>query len=199
MSGKDPQRSCISCRMTRDKKDLLRFVLAPDLTLVPDLLSKLPGRGAYTCLNRDCLKSAAQKGQFARAFKGEVKFEGSDPLIDQIVVKLHDRIGSYLALSNKAGKVVSGSDRVMESIKKRKSGFVFIATDISTEIGAKVLEMTNRFEVPHIAIFNKDRLGAIIGKGLRSVVSIEHGGFVDKVAMEVAKYRNFLEGGTDAR
>jgi len=199
MSGKDPQRSCISCRTTRDKKDLLRFVLAPDLTLVPDLLSKLPGRGAYTCLNRECLSGAAQKGQFARAFKGEVKFEGPGLLIEQIVIRLHERIGSYLALSNKAGKVVSGSDRVMESIKKKKSGFVFIAIDISTEIGAKVLEMANRFDVPHIAIFNKDRLGAFIGKGLRSVVSIEHGGFVDKITMEVAKYRNLLEGGTDAR
>lgn len=199
MSGKDPQRSCISCRNTRDKKELLRFVLAPDRTLIPDLLSKLPGRGAYTCLNRECLRSAALKGQFARAFKGEVRFDGADQLIDQLVARLEERIGSYLSLANKAGKVVSGSDLVMESIKKRKSGFVFIAIDISKDIGAKVMEMADRFEVLHTAVFDKDRLGAFIGKGLRSVVSIEHGGFVDKVAMEVAKYRNFLEGGTDAR
>jgi hypothetical protein len=199
MSGKDPQRSCISCRTTRDKKELLRFVLAPDRTLVPDLLSKLPGRGAYTCLNRECMRSAAQKGQFARTFKGEVKFEGSEQLIKQVVERLEERIGSYLALANKAGKVVSGSDQVLESIKKRKTGFVFIAIDISTDIGAKVREMADRFAVPHIAIFDKDRLGAYIGKGLRSAVSIEHGGFVDKVTMEVAKYRNLLEGGTDAR
>lgn len=199
MTGKGPQRSCISCRNTRDKKELLRFVLAPDRTLIPDLLSKLPGRGAYTCLNRECLRSAALKGQFARAFKGEVRFDGADQLIDQLVTRLEERIGSYLSLANKAGKVVSGSDLVMESIKKRKSGFVFIAIDISKDIGAKVMEMADRFEVLHTAVFDKDRLGAFIGKGLRSVVSIEHGGFVDKVAMEVAKYRNFFEGGTDAR
>ena len=199
MSGKDPQRSCISCRTTRDKKELLRFVLAPDRTLVPDLLSKLPGRGAYTCLNRECLRSAAHKGLFARAFKGEVKFEGTESLIKQVVDRLEERIGSYLALVNKAGKVVSGSDLVLESIKKRKTGFVFIAIDISTDIGAKVLEMADRFAVPHVAIFDKDRLGAYIGKSLRSAVSVEHGGFVDKVTMEVAKYRNLLEGGTDAR
>jgi uncharacterized protein len=199
MSGKDPQRSCISCRTSRDKKELLRFVLAPDRTLVPDLLSRLPGRGAYTCLNRECLRSAAKKGLFARAFKGEVKYEGPGMLIDQVVARFEERIGSYLALANKAGKVVSGSDMVLETMKKRKSGYIFLAVDISTEIGAKVLEIAGRFDVPHIAIFDKDRLGAFIGKGLRSVVSIEHGGFVDKVAMEVAKYRNLLEGGTDAR
>jgi uncharacterized protein len=199
MPGTDPQRSCISCRNTRDKRDLLRFVLAPDRTLVPDLLSKLPGRGAYTCINRECLRSAAQKGQFARAFKGEVRFDGADQLIDLLVARVEERIGSYLALANKAGKVVSGSDLVMESIKKRTTGFVFIAVDISKDIGAKVMEMADRFEVPHTAVLDKDRLGAFIGKGLRSVVSIEQGGFVDKIAMEVAKYRNFLEGGTDAR
>jgi predicted RNA-binding protein YlxR (DUF448 family)/ribosomal protein L30E len=199
MPGKDPQRSCVFCRNTRDKKELLRFVLAPDRSLVPDLLSKLPGRGAYTCLNRECLHGAARKGQFDRAFKGVVKFDGADQLVDQLISKLEERIGSYISLANKAGKVVSGSDLVMESIRKRKSGFVFIAIDISKDIGAKVMEMADIFKVPHTTVFNKDRLGAFIGKGLRSVVSIEHGGFVHKVAVEVAKYRNFLEGGTDAR
>jgi predicted RNA-binding protein YlxR (DUF448 family) len=59
MTGKDPQRSCLGCRETKDKKDLLRFVLAPDRTLVPDLLARLPGRGAYTCMNSACLRAAA--------------------------------------------------------------------------------------------------------------------------------------------
>src|SRR5512135_2097164 len=111
MTGRQaPQRSCLGCRTTRDKKDLLRFVLAPDRTLVPDLLAKLPGRGAYTCMNRACIVSAAQKKQFSRAFKGDVVYDGADRLMDQVISLLEERIASYLALANKAGKVVSGSD-----------------------------------------------------------------------------------------
>jgi predicted RNA-binding protein YlxR (DUF448 family) len=199
MTGKAPQRSCLGCRAIRDKKELLRFVLAPDRTLVPDILAKLPGRGAYTCLNHACLRSAAQKKQFARAFSGEVLYNGTDRLIDHVVTLMAERIGSYLALANKAGKVVSGSDMVMELLKKRKAGVLFLATDISPDIGAKVTDLAKRYSVPHVAVFTKERLGAYLGKGLRSVAAIEQGGFIETVTREIAKYRNFFEGGTDAR
>lgn len=200
MTGRQaPQRSCLGCRTTRDKKELLRFVLAPDRTLVPDLLAKLPGRGAYTCLNHACLRNAAQRKQFARAFSGDVVYHGADRLIEHIVTLMEERIGSYLALANKAGKVVSGSDMVMDLVKKRKAGIVFIATDISADIGAKVVDLAKRYDVPHVAVFNKDRLGAFLGKGLRSVAAIEQSGFIETVTKEIAKYRNFFEGGTDAR
>jgi predicted RNA-binding protein YlxR (DUF448 family)/ribosomal protein L7Ae-like RNA K-turn-binding protein len=199
MTGKAPQRSCLGCKATRDKKELLRFVLAPDRTLVPDILAKLPGRGAYTCLNHACLRNAAQKKQFARAFSGDVVYGGADQLISKVVILLEERIGSYLALANKAGRVVSGSDMVMELLKKKKAGVVFLATDISPEIGAKVMALAKRYEVPHVAIFAKERIGAFLGKGLRSVAAIEQSGFIETVTREIAKYRNFFEGGTDAR
>ncbi len=199
MTGKDPQRSCLGCRATRDKKELLRFVLAPDRTLVPDILAKLPGRGAYTCMNRACLLNAARTRQFSRAFKGEVRYDGAEQLADQVVSIMEERIGSYLALANKAGKAVSGSDMVMELIKKRKAGVIFLADDISPEIGAKVAELAKRYEVPYVTVFAKDRLGAYVGKGLRSAAAIERSGFVDTVVREIARYRNFFEGGMDAR
>ena len=50
-----------------------------------------------------------------------------------------------------------------------------------------------------LAIFTKERLGAFLGKGLRSVAAIEQSGFIETVTREFAKYRNFFEGGTDAR
>ncbi len=199
MTGKNPQRSCLGCRETRDKKELLRFVLAPDRTVVPDLLAKLPGRGAYTCLNNACLRSALQKNQFARSFRGDVKHAGVEFLIAQIKHLMEERIGSYLALANKAGKVASGSEQVGELIKKRKAGIVFLATDISPEIGARVIALAERSAVPHAAVFDKEQLGALLGKGLRSVAAIEQSGFIETVIRENTRYRNFLQGGTDAR
>ncbi len=199
MTGKSPQRSCLGCRTTRDKGELLRFVLAPDRTLVPDPQAKLPGRGAYTCMSSACLRNAAEKKQFARAFRGEVRHGGADELIAQVAARLEERLGSYLALANKAGKVVSGSDQVMELLRKRKAGVVFVAGDISPDIGEKVTLLADRFGVPHVVISDKERLGAVLGKELRSVAAIEQGGFIDTVTKEIARYRNFIEGGMDAR
>jgi ribosomal protein L7Ae-like RNA K-turn-binding protein len=87
----------------------------------------------------------------------------------------------------------------MELIRKQKAGVVFLARDISADIGEKVALLADRFGVPHVAIFDKERLGAFLGKGLRSVAAIERSGFIDTVTREIVKYRNFFEGGMDAR
>ena len=108
MPAAAPQRSCLGCRVAKAKGELLRFVLAPDRTLVPDLLCKLPGRGAYTCLRESCLRAAVAKRQFARSFRGEVQVPEADSLISWITTVMEERLASYVALANKGGKVVSG-------------------------------------------------------------------------------------------
>jgi len=44
-----PQRTCVACRTTRDKRDLLRVVRAPDGSVSFDASGKAAGRGAYLC------------------------------------------------------------------------------------------------------------------------------------------------------
>ena len=115
MPGHAPQRSCLGCRSVLAKEELLRFVLAPDRTLVPDLAARLPGRGSYTCPRESCLRAALAKRQFARSFRGEVLAPTPDDLVATVGRQIEERIGSYLALANKAGKVISGSDLVLEA------------------------------------------------------------------------------------
>src|ERR1039458_332497 len=124
MARNEPQRSCLGCRAVKDKKDLLRFVLAPDMTLVPDLQAKLPGRGAYTCLKRSCLLDAAVRKQFSRTFKGEVRFGSSDELASLVASLMVERIAGYLALANKAGQAVSGGDAVADRLGGGMAGII---------------------------------------------------------------------------
>jgi len=193
MPKEQPQRSCIACREARDKGSLLRFVQAPDLTVLPDLQQKLPGRGVYTCLSASCLKAAAQKKQFNRGFKGEVVGADADTLLGLVASKLKERIASYLSLANKAGKVVSGSDQVSERLKKGGAGLLFLATDISPDIGEKFRGLAKLKGVRCLALFDKERLGALVGKELRSVVAVLESGFVGSIDLEMEKYRNFFE------
>lgn len=192
----EPQRSCLGCGAVKEKSELLRFVLAPDRTLVPDLKGKLPGRGAYTCINKTCLQSAAARKQFARTFKGEVKDATADQLLLQVSTLFAERILAYLALANKAGKVISGSDMVMDACKKgHHVGIVFVAADISVDIGQKVLAYARQCGAECVTLFDKDRLGALLGKGLRSVAAVQESGFIQVMQQEIRKYRNFADGG----
>ena len=199
MPKQEPQRSCLGCRTAKDKKELLRFVLSPERELVPDLLSRLPGRGAYTCLTKSCLKMAVDKKLFNRAFKGEVVSGKAEEVVGKISAMLEERLASYLALANKAGKVVSGSDMVIEALRKQQIGIVFVTRDISSDIGEKVAQTAARVGTELVRLLDKERLGSLLGKELRSAAAIEKGGFADTVVKELVKYRNFFEGGTQER
>jgi uncharacterized protein len=193
MPKEEPKRSCLGCRTVKDKKELLRFVLSPDRVLVPDLLSRLPGRGAYTCIDRGCLNDAIARNQFSRTFKGPVLIESADSLVTQVVLLMQERIASYLALANKAGKVVSGSDMVMQSINKKSiDRIVLLATDISVDIRQKVVNLLERKSIEHFTLFDKERIGLLLGKGLRSVVAVEGHGFAGAIKGEIDRFRNFM-------
>jgi predicted RNA-binding protein YlxR (DUF448 family) len=195
MAKHEPQRSCLGCRAVKDKGELLRFVIAPDRTLVPDPQGKLPGRGAYTCWCAECLKTAAARKQFARAFRGEVRTDSPDTLVARVMQLLEERIGAYLALANKAGKVVSGSDTVVETFKRRTPGVLFIAADLSAESRERFAFLAERAGIPLVELFTKERLGALLGKEMRGVAAIEQGGFITTIMTELEKYRNFVREG----
>lgn len=199
MPKHEPQRSCLGCRTARDKSDLLRFVLSPEREIVPDLLNKLPGRGAYICRTGECLLSAISRKQFNRAFKGEVATVSAEGLHADIVHAAEERVASYLALANKAGQVISGTDMVIEALRKQQIGIVFFARDVSADIGDKIRQVATRAGVEQVELLDKDRLGQLLGKGLRSSAAIAKGGFAETVIKELRKYRNFFEGGAQVR
>lgn len=199
MPAAAPQRSCLGCREVKEKGELLRFVLAPDRLLVPDLLGKLPGRGAYTCLRAACLRAAVAKRQFARSFRGEVIVADADSLVGQLVTLMEERLASYVALANKGGKVISGTEMVVDLFRRRSPGVVFVATDLADDSREKIEHLAARAGIPCIALFDKARLGTLLGKEMRGVVAIEPGGFSDTIKKELDRYRNFFEGGVQSR
>jgi uncharacterized protein len=196
MAKEAPQRTCIGCRGTFDKTHMLRFVLAPDGSLVPDLMRKLPGRGAYVCMKALCIHNACEKKHFSRTFKREVLGDFPDILLDRISRTMEERIASYIALANKAGKVVSGSDMVSDTLKRCSSEkkLVLIATDVSEDIGQRIRFLSESHGVKHFSLFNKDYFGELLGKSQRSVIAIQGSGFVEALNMELERYRNFLRG-----
>jgi predicted RNA-binding protein YlxR (DUF448 family) len=53
-----PLRTCIACRETRAKRELLRIVRTPDGHVLLDPTSKKSGRGAYLCARFSCWQKA---------------------------------------------------------------------------------------------------------------------------------------------
>ena len=123
-----PQRSCLGCRTSKDKNVLIRFVLTPDMEVLPDLENKLPGRGSYTCIDKNCLTAAVNQRQFKRSYKQDVLVMPAEQLIEHVRQQLHGRIIGLIGLANKAGMITGGGSMVIDALKgKKKPGLVIIA------------------------------------------------------------------------
>jgi uncharacterized protein len=55
---RQPQRTCIICRQTSDKRTLVRIVRTAAAGVLVDERGKVPGRGAYLCQQNSCWQTA---------------------------------------------------------------------------------------------------------------------------------------------
>lgn len=64
-----PQRSCVACRQTQTKRDLVRLTRASAREVRVDESGRAPGRGAYLCRDRACWERALAGDAIGRALK----------------------------------------------------------------------------------------------------------------------------------
>jgi uncharacterized protein len=105
-----PERTCIVTGVKDAPEAMLRFALAADGSVVPDIRRKLPGRGVWTRLNFETVRLAASKQAFARAFRTSAK--PSAALAETVDALLERDALQSLAMANKAGLVVTGAFKV---------------------------------------------------------------------------------------
>jgi uncharacterized protein len=108
-----PERRCLASGRVAPKADLIRLVVAPDGKVVPDLDGKLPGRGYYVSPERALIERAETKGLIRRASGGEVEPGLAQRLEALVLQRLIDRV----ALARKAGRAVTGFEKVREHLK----------------------------------------------------------------------------------
>ena len=179
---------------------MIRFVAAPDGKVVPDLKTRLPGRGAWVSADAEVVRKAMAKGHFARAFKGKVHVP--DDLDRHVGSMLKQQALSALGMAMGAGQVITGFAKSEAAILSGKAGIALHAADGAPD-GLRKLKQAARNAVnagrktaQWITVFNSDELGLAIGR--QSVVHavVKPGrmadGFADK-AMKWCRYEGAAE------
>jgi len=115
MPRREPERTCIVTRAVRSPAEMIRFVLGPDGTVVPDLRRRLPGRGVWVTATRAMVEEAVRRRSFNRAFKS-ADAKASLTLGEEIEAALSADLRQALALANKAGAVTIGFAKVDAAI-----------------------------------------------------------------------------------
>lgn len=76
-----PTRSCVVCRTSREKRDLLRVVRTPDGAVHFDPSGRANGRGAYVCRDEACIRGATGKGALGRALEASLPTDLTETLL----------------------------------------------------------------------------------------------------------------------
>lgn len=93
---KVPTRTCVACRVSDDKRGLVRIVRTPDGHVVVDPSGKANGRGAYLCATRECFLVARQRRRLDSALKVTLKDDDYDRLqrdFDELISRLSSSQG----------------------------------------------------------------------------------------------------------
>lgn len=191
----DPQRRCIATMEHRPQAEMIRFVLAPDGALTPDLAARLPGRGAWVTADRASLDLAVKKGAFSRAFRTQVRPpEGLADLVEQLLLR---RCLDHLGLGRRGGDVIAGFDQVRDLVRNGSPAVVLEASDGAADGRGKVLALARAAQEAAgrdwilAGCFSSEELGMALGRGRVIHACVKQGRFADAWRMELARLSGF--------
>ena len=178
-----PLRRCLVTRESGPREHMLRFVLGPNRTLVPDLLAKLPGRGMWLSPRANVIEAAVKKGAFARAARGPVIIpEGLVALVREGLTR---RVIDLLGLARRAGQAVAGFEKARELVVRGKAGLIIQATDGSVDECRRLLSGAPNLTV--VRPLPAARLGMAFGRDHVVHVAVLPGRLAERIEADSAR------------
>ena len=155
IDGQGPERKCILSGEHDARDALIRLAIAPEgpdgaCAVLPDVMARAPGRGAWIGVSRSELEAAIGtgknggrlKGALARAFKGTT-FAIPEDLPARIEAALRRAVTDRLGLEMRAGRLILGTDRIAEQARSGAVCWLAHAADAKPD-GSRKLDQAWR-------------------------------------------------------
>ena len=190
------ERQCLVTRDVLPKSKMVRFVLAPDDTVVPDLKMRLPGRGVWVTARHETVAQAAEKGLFARGFKQKVG--PCDGLADLVAEQMEKGCLASLSMTRKAGQIITGFAKVEKALMKRGVIGLVHASDAADDGRNKLAQAVRRAygsdrEMPAIRRFSAETLSTALGQGNVVHAALMAGSASQSLLKQVAALDAYLQ------
>ena len=189
--GPCPLRKCIATGALRPKDEMLRFVVGPDGSLVPDLNGCLPGRGLWLSAERDMVNTACAKGLFSRAARHGV--EVSANLADQLEGLMVRRCLDLLGLARRAGEAGAGFEKAKAWLREGKGGVILQARDGATDGREKIKALAPGLAT--VDLFEARELGRALGRDCCVHVVMAEGRLAESLMTEAGRLMAFRQAG----
>lgn len=94
---------------------------------------------------------------------------------------MNNKLLSMLGICNKAGKLVIGKDKTIETIKKNKARLIIIASDLSMKTSKEVINIAKLNNVKvKTSIESMHEFGSVFTK-VSGIICITDNGFAEKI------------------
>jgi uncharacterized protein len=182
-----PMRRCLVARESLPCALLVRFVVAPDGTVIPDVEGRAPGRGMWLQARRDVVEKARASGLFARSVHRAVIV--APDLADRVEALLARRCLDILGFARRAGEAVAGFEKVRGRLRRGEPAVLLSAVDSAAggrdKLGARAGGCAK------VALFTSDELGAVFGRERVMHVAIAAGRLADRMVAETGRLAGF--------
>jgi predicted RNA-binding protein YlxR (DUF448 family) len=183
------ERRCFVTGAAGPRQRLVRFVVDPSGSVVPDVAGTLPGRGLWLTASRDIVERARRKGQFARAQRGPAAVP--EDLADRVERLLARRCIELIGLARRAGQVTAGFDQVAETLRAGRAGLLIEAADAASGGAGKLRALGPG--LPVMAALTADELGQALGRERAVHLTVAPGRLAGRLVDEAARLAGFRD------
>lgn len=88
---------------------------------------------------------------------------------------------NLLGLAYRARKIITGTDLVIDGVRRGEVKLVIISNDASDNVYKKVTDKCNTYETDVIVGLDRYDIGSAMGKDMRVVVGITDDGFAKRI------------------
>jgi predicted RNA-binding protein YlxR (DUF448 family) len=190
------ERTCIITRRVLPVEALIRFVVAPDGTVVPDLRHRLPGRGVWVSASAEHVRTAERKRLLARAFDGGAVV--APGLAERVEALLEAAALAALSLARKAGTVVAGFAKVEAAVEAASVVALIDAREAAGDGVARLAAAARRHgdrQIPAVRCFSGEQLDLAFGRTNVIHAALLAGPASDNVLKRVRDLLDYRGGG----
>lgn len=192
------ERRCIVTGKVRPEYALMRFAVAPDRTIVPDIAQTLPGRGIWVTAERALLEQAVSRNLFAKA--AGTKVDAGD-LVARTERLLAERMMADLGLARRSGQLVLGFDNVARALQSKAPPAVLVeARDGAGDGRRKLLALARAADVAVEIIDCLENRELSLALGRENVVhaALKSGRLSERLATDASRLKGFRATGKNS-
>ncbi len=187
VQASDTIRKCAVTRTHYAKSHMIRFCIAPDGVVTPDIKGKLPGRGIW--VHAGAIKHAIKTNTFARANRTQaIVPDGLYGLVEKL---LYAHLVDLVHGANRSGNAISGFETVKQALKTHKLAIVFSSADNTADGHDKLRGMCRMLQITFCTDLHPETVEHIWH---RTYAGIKKCGISTRIQNEIHRYGLFQNG-----